>query len=331
VRLARVIVALTLGACSPASNSREEIDRASSPVCGTAATDATRGIYEGLKAECAGCHLTGSRGYFASLGAFQELLVSDARLVKPGDPDQSELVKLLLGTGTGAFRQMPIAGAPYAQRPPGTGASLQDVRAWVNTLSTQRRDDRPNPDAPSVARLSAAQIQRTLYLQLGLGFDDFSTPANEFSLPMAEQRNPGLLPMQGGDAVPGPRQVDSAQRFQGLGGGTTLRQVRADLSITPTWSLTLQQVAQSWCRIALTKPGNTALFAAGSQPPVDAAGAKQLITRWGRHFLGVTLTSAEVDAVHQEVFTPLVSGADATTAWTGVCSYFIRHPLWNVY
>jgi hypothetical protein len=182
-----------------------------------------------------------------------------------------------------------------------------------------------------VARLSAAQIQRTLYLQLGLGFDDFFIPATEFSVPMAEQRNASLFPMQGGDAVPGPRQGDSAERFQGLGGGTTLLQVRADLSITPTWSLTLQQVAQSWCRIALNKSGNTALFPAGSQRPVDATAAKQVITRWGRHFLGVTLTSTEVDAIHQELFTPLLSGADATAAWTGVCSYFIRHPLWNVY
>lgn len=324
----RALVLLLLVACgSPprASSSRKDA------ICGTPATAETRVVYEGLKAECAGCHQSGTRGYFSSLGAFQALLVSDARLVKPGDPDGSELVKLLEAKGTGAFKQMPIAGLPYSQRTPGTGASVAQVKAWITGLSAQARDNRPDPNARPITRVSATQAQRALYQQLGLTHDDFFISASEFSLPMAESRGDTNYPLQGQDMVPTPRQAQSSGRFEALGGGTVMGQVRADPSITPTYVLTLQQVSQAWCRRALTKAGNTALFPGGTLGASDAATAKATIARWSLHFLAQPMAPADVDALHADVFAPLLAESNATNAYTGLCSFFIRHPLWGFY
>ncbi len=328
MKRALILAALVLAACGdprPATGSKHQA------ICGTPATKATKAIYDGLKTECAGCHQSGTRGYFSSLGAFQALLVSDPRLVAPGKPDGSELIKLLEGRGTGAFKQMPIAGQTYALRTPGLGASVADVRAWITTLTAQQRDSRPDPLARPITRLSAQQAQRALYQQLGLDHDDFYTSASEFSLPMAESRGDGRYPLQSQDALPTPRQAQPSGRFEGLGGGSVMGQVRADTSISPTFVLTLEQVSQAWCRLALAKPGNVALFPAGATPAADPATAKAAIRRWSLHFLAQPMADAEVDALHADLFVPLLTETNPTNAYVGVCSYFIRHPLWNFY
>ncbi len=323
----RAWLLLLLAACGSPPQSGVRRDA----VCGTPATPETKVVYEGLKAECAGCHQTGTKGYFASLGAFQALLVSDARLVNPGNPDGSELVKLLEAKGTGAFTQMPIAGAPYAMRTPGTGASMAQVKAWISGLSAQARDNRPDPNARPITRVSAQQAQRALYQQLGLTHDDFFIAASEFSLPMAESRGDTNYPLHGQDLLPAPRQTQTSGRFEALGGGSVMGQVRADTSITPTYVLTLQQVSQAWCRRALTKAGNPALFPGGTLGASDAATVKATIARWSLHFLAQPMAAAEVDALHADVFAPLLAETNATNAYTGLCSYFIRHPLWSFY
>ena len=300
-------------------------------ICGTPATAATRIIYEGLKAECAGCHQSGTRGYFSSLGAFQALLVSDPRLVAPGNPDGSELLKLLEARGTGAFKQMPIAGQPYALRTAGAGASIADIRAWITALTAQARDNRPAPLARPITRISAQQAQRALYQQLGLVHDDFFIVASEYSLPMAETRGDGRYPVLSQDSLPAPRQGEASGRFEGLGGGAVVGQVKPDSSITPTFVLTLQQVSQAWCRLALAKPGNVALFPAGMAVSSDPASAKTTIQRWSTHFLAQSMPASEVEALHAEVFAPLLVETNQTSAYVGLCSYFIRHPLWNFY
>ncbi len=311
---------------------RPSVSTQTQTVCGTPATQETKRVYDGLKESCASCHQAGTRAFFTSLGAFQGALVSDTRLVNPGHPDESELIKLLEGHGTGAFKQMPIAGDPYAQRVGTNGVTLSmaDLRAWVTGLGTQARDNRPDPTARPITRVSALQAQRALYQQLGLDTDDFFILANEYSLPMAEPRGVAYS-MQGADQFPAPRQPDSAERFLGLGGGSVVAQVRPDTSTTPTFVLTLQQVSQAWCRLALNKKGNVQLFAAGVTPSGDPVAAKATIRRWAIHFMGVTMADADVDALHAEVFAPLLAGSNATNAYVGLCSYFIRHPQWVFY
>ncbi|WNG34851.1 hypothetical protein F0U61_15235 [Archangium violaceum] len=301
--------------------------------CGTPATTETQRVMEGLKPHCEGCHAQGTRGYFASVAAFQSLLVSDSRLVKAGSPDDSELVRLLEGRGTGAFKQMPIGQKSYAQLVSEGSATLsvQAVRAWIQGLGAQQRDSRPNPDAPRITRMSADQVQRALYQQLGLGYDDFFVNAKEFGFDMAESRGEDHLPLQSPDAIPAPRQYISGERYHGLGGGSVMNQVSADRTPAPTFALTLTQVSQRWCRRALAKPDNTALFPKGAARTANPADVKATLKRWSLHFLGERFTDAQVDELYADVFVPLATPTDTEPAYVGVCSYFIRHPHWIFY
>ena len=114
----------------------------------------------------------------------------------------------------------------------------------------------------------------------------------------------------------------------GLGEGAALEQpVRVHgnfTEYTPTYVLTLEQVSQAWCRRALAKPGNTALFPSGTTPASDAASAKATIQRWSVHFHAQPMSAADL-------FAPLLAETNATNAYVGLCSFFIRHPLWSFY
>ena len=305
----------------------------SSDPCAVGATPETAKIFDGLRPACEGCHLTGVRGFFASLKAFQSLLVADPRLVVPGDPEQSELLRLLKGSGTGAFKQMPIAGPSYEVLA-ATGAqqlSINEISNWIAGLTVQQRDARPDPESPRVARLSATQIQRTLYQQLGLTHDDFFESGSEFGVPMASAKNGDeLYPLQGPDALPTPANRPTLERHLALGGGSALMQVRAQLDTGPTFVHSLTPLAQRWCRLALEKPANSALFPAGAAMSADATKAKATLRRWHFHFLAERASDAEVDAVYDKVFVPLVAGG-LDVAYVGACSYFIRHPQWIFY
>jgi hypothetical protein len=301
--------------------------------CATPASSETVRVMEGLKPHCEGCHAQGARGYFASTESFQALLVSDVRLVKPGSPDDSELLRLLEGRGTGAFKQMPIGQKSYAQLvTEGTATlSVADVRAWIQGLAAQQRDSRPDPDAPRISRLSAVQVQRALYQQLGLRHEDFFISANEFGLPMAESRGDDFYPLQPPDALPMPRQAATGERYHALGGGSVVNQVTQDRTASPTFALTLTQVSQRWCRRALAMTENPALFPAGTTRSANPADVKATLRRWSLHFLGERFTDAQVDALYQDVFVPLATPTDTEPAYVGACSYFIRHPHWIFY
>ncbi|RKH00942.1 hypothetical protein D7V97_29605 [Corallococcus sp. CA053C] len=324
-------VALACGREGTSSESHTRVQ--DQPACGTPASAETLRIMEGLKPHCEGCHAQGARGYFASADAFQSLLVSDARLVKAGSPDDSELVRLLEGRGSTAFKQMPIGEKSYAQLVSEGTATLPvaEVRAWVQGLTTQQRDARPDPAAPRITRLNATQAQRALYQQLGLVHEDFFIVAHEFGIPMAESRGDDLYPLQPPDAVPAPRQNTTSERFYGLGGGSVMTQTASDRSPSPTFALTLTQVSQRWCRLALAKTGNVALFPAGTKRTADPTDVKATLRRWSLHFLGERFSDAQVDALYADVFVPLSTPTDTEPAYVGACSYFIRHPHWIFY
>lgn len=327
-----LVIASSLLACSGGDTSSALRTRAQA-VCATPASTETVRVMQGLKPACEGCHAQGARGYFASVEAFQSLLVSDVRLVKPGSPDESELVRLLEGQGTGAFKQMPIGQKSYAQLVAEGAATLpvSDVRAWIQGLAAQQRDSRPDPEAPRISRMTGAQMQRALYQQLGLRHEDFFSSANEFGIPMAESRGDDFYPLQPPDALPMPRQTPPAERYHGLGGGSVVNQVTQDRTTSPTFALTLTQVSQRWCRRALAMTDNPALFPAGTKRTADPADVKATLRRWSLHFLGERFTDAQVDALYQGVFVPLSTPTDTEPAYVGVCSYFIRHPHWIFY
>jgi hypothetical protein len=302
-------------------------------VCSTPVSTETERIMQGLKPACEGCHAQGARGFFASVEAFQSLLVSDVRLVKPGSPDDSELVRLLEGRGTGSFKQMPTGVKSYAQLLSEGAVTLpiSDVRAWIQGLGAQQRDARPDPEAPRITRMSATQVQRALYQQLGLRHEDFYISALEFGIPMAEPRGDDMYPLQSPDALPAPRQLAPEERYHALGGGSVFNQVSPDRTGSPSFALTLTQVSQRWCRHALAMTDNPALFPAGTKRGANPADVKATLKRWSLHFLGERFTDAQVDALYQGVFVPLSTPGDTEPAYVGVCSYFIRHPHWIFY
>jgi hypothetical protein len=242
-------------------------------------------------------------------------------------------MRLLRGTSTGAFKQMPIAGPTYESLA-ASGAqplTIDQISAWIAGLTVQQRDTRPDPESPRVARLSATQIQRALYQQLGLTHDDFFETGSEFGVPLASTKNGDeLYALQGPDALPTPANRPTLERHVALGGGSALMQVQAQLETGPTFVHSLTPLAQRWCRLALEKPMNTALWPAGAAMSADAVEAKATLARWHFHFLAERPSAAEVDALYSSVFVPLVA-AGLDVAYVGVCSYFIRHPQWVFY
>lgn len=327
----------TLGAC-PTTTTTEAQETTPAPTCATPASAETVRVFEGLAPSCVGCHASGERGFFASVAAFQSLVVADARYVTPGDGAGSELVKLLLGNGTGAFTQMPIGDASYAQLVDDGSAALtvDEVKAWIDGLSAQARSPDPDKDAPRVTRLSAVQVRRALYQQLGLSNDDFFITAAEFGIEMAESRGDDRYPLLSPDDVPAPRQRITAERHLGLGGSTFIQQARADASTSPNFVNNLVQLSQAWCRMAVGKAGNTALFPDGAPPALsgnvddDKGAVVGVLHRWSRSFHAVDLSDAEADDLYATLFVPLLADpeADAQSPWAGTCSYFIRHPRW---
>jgi hypothetical protein len=288
---------------------------------------------EGLRPICQGCHSSGTRGFFASASAFQNLLVLDPRLVAPGDPDHSELVRLLEGRGTGAYTQMPAVGLSYIARVAAGQATLtmEQIRAWVLALKPAERDPTPDPDAPRIARIGAVQIKRALYQQLGLSDDDFFQSGDNFGISMATANDDQTYPLKGADELPAPFQRAPADRHLAIGGGAIADQARPQPAIFPSFLHTLTQVAQRWCRLALAKPSNSALLPDGATLSADPGAARALLTRWHRHFLAERPTAEEVDAVYTEVFAPLAASAGIEPAYVGTCSFFIRHPRWIFY
>lgn len=300
------------------------------PACGEASDETVR-LMRALAPSCEGCHLTGVRAYWSSVSSFQNLVVANPALIVPGDPEASEFVRLLDGRGRGAFRQMPIGTKSYADlvRDGTATTSIDEVKAWVRGLTATPRNSQPDPAVARVSRIKPEQVQRVLYQQLGLVEGDFFIPAGEYGIIMAEPRSDDLYPFQPNDAVPAPRQQPSRDRFQALGGGSSFGQRKSDLTVGPSFVLTLTQLSQRWCRLSLSKPGNVALFPAGTTRTTDQANVKATIRRWFVHFHGRKPTDAAVDELYAMVWQPLSSDAEA--AWVGVCSSFIRHPDWIFY
>lgn len=306
------------------------------PSCVTEERAKNDAIRAGLEGSCKGCHSEGPRGYFASLQAFEDLLVYNPALVVPGDPDGSRLVQLLEGTATGASSQMPISGSSYAALVGEGKATLTmaEIREWVQTLVPRDNDVTPDRDAISVRRMSATQVVRALHAQLGLTQQDFFTEGFNFGVSTAAEKSADDLPVLDPDDLPGPYggQLDPVRRFFALGGNASSRGRRADLTPSPSFVQTLVPLSQRWCKLAIAKPSGQALLFVSTTPEVksadDAAGIKANIGHLHRHFLSERPEASQIDEVFTGVFVPLEAESDPQTAWAGVCSYFIRHPRW---
>jgi len=294
-------------------------------------------VFDALAPHCASCHVTGARGYFASIEAFESLLVYNTNEVVPGKPDESELIRLLIGQGTRAFKQMPIAGSSYGDLASQgkTKMSVDEIRTWVKNLVQHDKDPLPSIEARRITRLAAEDVQRALYQQLGLSDEDFFVPASNYDIPhKSTGQQDDKYPISSPDTAPAPFENLPVERYSSLGGGSAAHQLKADATVSPSFLGTLSQVAQRWCALALDKPGNTALLPMGASVQTgssDPAAVKTVLRAWYLHFHAVQATDADVDALFQNVFVPLEQAKDSRTAYIGTCSYFIRHPHWIFY
>ena len=353
ITLSELFVALSLAAlCGCAETSPpEETSRATATPGDTSATELqtfqsklecrpdevsahTSAIVQALEPHCADCHNTGSRGFFKSVDAFQQLIVNDPDMITPGDPEASEFVRLLKGEGTGAFTQMPIGLETYEDMVQAGKANLtvEEIETWVRELDqdAMTSSSAPNPKAIRVRRLKAIEIERALYKTLGLDETDFFREelSHANGIDTLIRRNDKLYPIRSPDALPSSYYGEPVDRFLALGGFSTIEQTIEDTGYAPAALLTLNQVAQAWCRLAIAKQDNTTLFGAGGAVPTSEEGVKALISRWSLHFLAERFDEAQIDALYEELYETLLVETDTETALTGVCSYFIRHPRW---
>lgn len=293
-------------------------------------------VFDALQPTCEGCHSTGSRGYFASLQAFESLVVYNPDEVVPGKPDESQLILLLEGKGTRAFTQMPISGPTFADiaAKGGTSLTVAQIRDWVTNLQARAQDKLPSIEARRITRIGAADVQRALYQQLGLSDDDFFVPASNFSIPHKTSQDDNNYPLTSPDSIPAPYEALPTERYASLGGGAPMVQMKADATVSPSFVGTLTQVSQRWCAKALAKTPNAALLPAGASIATGSAEpdkVKAILRYWFLHFHSVDATPAEIDRVYDGVFLPLEAGKDVQTGYIGACSYFIRHPDWIFY
>ena len=318
-----IAAALALSACpsAPPSTNGTGLD----PNC-----DQTAQIYERLRPDCVACHDAGTnQPFFSSQASFRTLLAGNPLYVVPGDPDGSELINLLQGTGTRTFAQMPTAGEPWAQLSTKT-LTLDDMRAWITTLQVQPRSSAPDADAPTTRRLRAEEIVATLQDALGLVEPDwvqsFGVNYNSVTAVLG-----GDLPVYSPDRAPGlhygNQRLDAGGRWRALGGPQWQDGAARTRELTPSTVQALAQLAHGWCRMAVRKPNNAVFFGttstAADTMATNAVGIKSTVAALQLCLLGVRDDDAALDALLAEVMTPAV---DAEAAWVGVCAATVLDP-----
>lgn len=288
-------------------------------------------VFTRLTPTCAGCHSLDQRPYFASLEAFENLIAYDPRWVTPGVPAQSELLRLLEGTGAGMKQMPPLPSAPFAQLDAErkTQITMAELRTWIEQLTARQTPPTP-PDFPIVRRKTAEMVEATLKQQLGLADADFydTTSWDPLHSDSYAVRSPDATPYanafeQGGTL------------FMAMGGPHRLEgKVRNDQP-SNSFLQALVPISQAWCRTAFQKTDNTAVWIAAtpSDASTTAGGATAIranIAALYLKMLGQEPAAGEVDDLYQSVFLPYELNGNVT-AWTAVCAALVRDPLWILY
>ena len=303
----------------------------SSVACAESKTDEVRLL---LEPSCAGCHgQSSNKPFFVSLAAFENLLVRNPVYVKPGNPDESLLVRLLEAKGDGLFKQMPPSGDSFATLAAAgkTHIEVAAVRTWISELEALPPNESPDLSTASTRRLTAEEMTTTLMDQIGLVFeDDFVQGYGQnYGSPTVVLK--GDLGVYSPDASPPPDAEGNREaRFMALGGPGWMARRPRDQSISPPLLQTLVQLSQAWCRMAVKKAGNEVLFAKVQPDATSAAAAGPIrdnIAYLYLRMLGEPPTDEDVARVFEEIFVRYEpEGTDV--AWTAVCASFVRHPLW---
>lgn len=297
-------------------------------------------IRQALAPACAGCHTTGNKPYFASLEAFENGLVYDEKWVKKGDPAASPLLALLAGTAPGSYPQMPPGERFEAFVGDGrVKLTVADLEGWIRDLPVRGAvNDGPSPSAFTVRRLRADEMVVCLMDQLGLGPEDFVDTSSPDWKDHEWTARGGRLFVWPTDWAPGisnqyVSDKRATERSETLGGAVVLLGRKGDVGLGPSALQTLVQMSQAWCKLAIEKPGNTAVLryvTLADKSGTKATQIRQNISQLSLRMLGDVPSDAEVTELYEQVFLPL-EPASTKAAWTAVCAALVRHPKWLSY
>ena len=297
-------------------------------------------VRQALAPACASCHTTGNKPWFASLEAFENGLAYDTRWVNKADPENSGLIKILQGRSGGSYPQMPLGATFAAYVADGrVKLTLNDLKAWIRDLPPRGAvNEGPSPEAFTVSRLRAEEMTVSLMDQLGLGLEDFVDTSRPRWRDEELTVRGGTLFVWPTDWAPGISQQyvsdkRATERYETLGGAVTLQGRKKDFGLGPSAMQTVVQVSQAWCRIALEKPGNTAVLrfvTLDDKSATKATEIKKNIAQLSLRMLGDVPSDADVNELYLQVYLPL-EPASTKVAWTGVCAALVRHPKWLSY
>lgn len=289
------------------------------PTCAQNQNDAVR---LALAPTCESCHkATSSRPFFASLASFEGLLVDNPSYIVKGQPDQSPLLAILAGQGTGAYPQMPLGEKSFAalSQEGKTGLTMEQLRQWITALPQQPTGSHePDPTAASTRRLSAEEFLKAV--QLALGYPQQGGGSQPI---LAGSLQPLSTQAQGIDYNDGSRH----QIYSLLGGPAYLQGQQPESTWSPSSLAVVTQIALRECSRAV-KNKEPVLFKHASvqdKLPEAEAAIRQNLGYLYRHFLGLSAPEAEVTTLLDRVFKP-ASERGLDTAWVETCSALVRHP-----
>jgi hypothetical protein len=157
---------------------------------GMAETPTTAEVFAGLSPACVACHGANTQDpYFATLENFERLLVNNPEYVRGGEPNQSELVQLLKGTGTGTFTQMPPFDESFAllEAAGSTDITVAAVERWIASLPPVEIEpvdcSQARPVRSPLRRLTSTEYKFAVQDLLGINIDPtVGFPAEEEAL-----------------------------------------------------------------------------------------------------------------------------------------------------
>jgi hypothetical protein len=282
---------------------------------------ATFDVYTRLSTSCQGCHGGGtSRPYFASFGGFTAGLVADRAWVVPGSASTSGLLPLLEGTATGAYAQMPLAGAPFSQDP-AAEITIAELTTWIDALPAGGVVC--NEDRSEVSRLPAEALQGALSVALGIGVDELRVSTF-----------PPHTNIDSPDAVGFVEQYNTrkADRFRNLGGPHWTVGKGRDVTVSKSFQLELTQMALGSCRRAVdeNRPNLFALADRTMTSAVESAAIRSNIEALHWRFLSARAEPDDADALFA-LFVEAETAANPAEGWVTVCAALVRDPLFFLY
>lgn len=327
------LTAALIGACVGDIGGEGSGGQAGGPDCAVDVTS-NGSVMQGLAPTCAACHGEGTnKPFFASLAAFESLLVYDTKYVIEGDPDGSELMRLLTGAGSGTFKQMPTGGETFEARDAAgqTSITLAQVREWITDLPEPEGQNFEPLKAGTIRRMAAEHLVEQFYEPLGLTeADSFNAGGTSIDGPSLPARSPDAINVVN-DYTNGQHQV--YPRFIAMGGPHHLdRRLRSN-DLSPTFLQSMTQMTQARCRKAVQKAGNTEFFRFADPADTSDTAAQNIRDNIGYlhlRLLGEVASAEDIDDLYNGVFLHY-EPSSTESAWTATCAALLRHPLAMTY